>query len=167
MTQTTLEGQQWLEKLLQLMGLQTRVLAQTLAPNHQWLEIDSQALTPEDSQALLGKEGNTLDSLQFLINTHLNLNAESPECAYTIELLGYRSQRHKELLELAERAVVAVRATGGEYVFEPLKAAERRQLHMMLSAQVDLYTYSRGKEPDRQLVLSPKPNPDETDEATP
>ncbi|WP_287130233.1 R3H domain-containing nucleic acid-binding protein [Candidatus Cyanaurora vandensis] len=163
-TTTALEGQQWLERLLQLMDLNTRVLSQALAENHNWLEIDSQMLGPEASQALLGKDGIILDSLQFLVNTHLNLDTNIPECAYTVELLGYRAQRHKELLALAEQAIQAVRATGKEYVFEPLRSAERRQLHMMLSGEQELFTFSRGKEPDRYLVLSPKADPDKGSE---
>ncbi|WP_218082698.1 Jag family protein [Anthocerotibacter panamensis] len=156
---TMLEGQQWLEKLLHLMGLKTHVMAQALADNHYWLEIDAQPLGADASQNLLGKDGVILDSIQFLVNTHLNLDA-SQERAYTIELLGYRSQRHKELLALAEQAVETVRRTSQEYVFEPLRSAERRQLHLMLSAETDLFTFSRGKEPDRYLVLSPKANPE-------
>lgn len=167
MTDTVLEGQQWLERLLSFMGLPTRVLGQALADNHTWLEIDSQTLGPESGQAILGKDGVILDAIQFLANTHLNLDPNAPERAFTVELLGYRAQRHTELLALAEQAVQAVRATGKEYVFEPLRAAERRQLHQMLNGEAELFTFSRGKEPERYLVLSPKPNgnPEEPDEA--
>ncbi len=158
MTQSaTLTASAWLEKLLSLMGLETRVLAQDLADNHQWLEIDAQPFSPEIGEALLGKEGTTLDSLQFLVNTHFNLDRpEGQEYAYTVELLGFRAQRHRELLTMAETAVAAVRTTGQEYVFGALRAAERRQLHQILSSETELFTFSRGKEPERFLVLSPQ-----------
>jgi len=156
-TSTFQDGQPWLEKLLSLMGLQTRVAAQQLSETHQWLEIDSQPLGADAAQNLLGKDGVILDSLQFLINTHLNLSAiEGQESAYTVELLGHRAQRHTELLAMAQKAIEAVKSTGQEYVFEPLRASERRQLHLMLSTEEGLHTYSRGKEPERYLVLSPQ-----------
>jgi spoIIIJ-associated protein len=105
MTATMTDGQQWLERLLVLMGLQTRVAAQSLAENHNWLEIDSQPLGEDIGPALLGKDGVILDAVQFLVNTHLNLQApEGQEVAYTIELLGHRAARHSELLALAHDA---------------------------------------------------------------
>ncbi len=158
-------GQQWLEQLLALMAINTQVMGQKVGDNHDWLEIDSQPLEPEHSQALIGKNGATLDAIQFLLNTQMNLESELQEQAYTVEHASYRSQRHTELVAMAQQAVAAVRATGQEFVFEPLRSsAERRQLHMMLGGEVDLHTFSRGKEPDRYLVLSPKGNTEEPDE---
>lgn len=63
-------------------------------------------------------------------------------------------QRQIELQQLAEAAVQHVRETGEEYEMAALSAAERRQVHTYLKATYgDLETYSRGKEPDRRLVV--------------
>jgi spoIIIJ-associated protein len=73
--------------------------------------------------------------------------------AFTVELAGYRLQRHKELQEIAENAANQVRQTGKEYELKSLSSAERRQVHTILKEYGDLETYSRGQEPDRRLVV--------------
>jgi spoIIIJ-associated protein len=127
------------------------------------LEIDGTQLSSLQKEILLGSlrlgaesVGTPLDALQFLANTLLNLHQpESAQRSYTLELDGYRQKRQDELKEMALAAVEKVRATGQEYEFQALSAAERRQVHMVLSDPdyADLETFSRGKEPDRRLVI--------------
>jgi spoIIIJ-associated protein len=54
---------------------------------------------------------------------------------------------------MAENAAQQVRMTGKEYEMKSLSSAERRQVHTLLKDCPDLETYSRGKEPDRRLVV--------------
>ena len=150
-------GQQWLEKLLALAGLPSQISVDTdkvLSEGSCWLIIDDADLTPEQVQFLIGPDGTALDAIQYLANTTLNLGQpEELQTAYTIELAGYRVRRQIELQSLAEQAVQQVRETGEEYEMAALSAAERRQVHTYLKAFDDLETYSRGKEPDRRLVV--------------
>ncbi|QYO64907.1 protein jag [Leptolyngbya sp. 7M] len=151
-------GKHWLEEMLQLSGLPATVqpdLERTGAEGSCWLTIDDATLTHEQTQILIGEEGNVLDAVQYLANTILNIGrGEDLQTAYTIELAGYRVQRQIELQQLAEAAVQHVRETGEEYEMAALSAAERRQVHTYLKATYgDLETYSRGKEPDRRLVV--------------
>ncbi|MCD8485419.1 MAG: RNA-binding protein [Desertifilum sp.] len=151
-------GQQWLEQLLQQIGLPAAVSPQmqTLNPELEscWLTIDSQPLTPEQIQLLIGAEGTVLDSIQYLANTILNIG-QPPEAqqAYTIELNGYRARRQAELQRLAVEAAEQVRATGVEFEMKSLSSAERRQVHTFLKVYEDIETESRGREPDRRLVV--------------
>ncbi|NES95491.1 MAG: RNA-binding protein [Desertifilum sp. SIO1I2] len=151
-------GQQWLEQLLQKVGLPAAVSPQiqTLNPELEscWLTIDSQPLTPEQIQLLIGSEGAVLDSIQYLANTILNIG-QPPEAqqAYTIELNGYRARRQAELQRLAVEVAEQVRATGVEFEMKSLSSAERRQVHTFLKVYEDIETESRGREPDRRLVV--------------
>jgi spoIIIJ-associated protein len=152
------QGRHWLEEMLRLAGLPATVQAdfeRTSAEGSCWLAIDDAALTHEQTQVLIGDEGSVLDAIQYLANTILNIGrGEDLQTAYTIELAGYRVQRQMELQQLAEEAVQHVRETGEEYEMVALSAAERRQVHTYLkAAYADLETYSRGKEPDRRLVV--------------
>lgn len=152
------QGKDWLEEMLQLAGLPASVQVdqeRTSADGSCWLAIDSSTLTPEQTQLLIGEEGNVLDAIQYLTNTTLNIGrGEEDQTAYTIELAGYRVQRQMELQQLADQAAQQVRETGGESEIAALSAAERRQVHTYLKATyADLTTYSRGKEPDRRLVV--------------
>jgi spoIIIJ-associated protein len=153
------QGCQWLEGLMSLAGLPAQVSADTsklLTEGSCWLTIDDGSLTPDQVDALIGADGSTLDAIQYLANTTLNLGQpDEMQTAYTIELAGYRVRRQAELQSLAEQAASYVRQTGEEYEMAALSAAERRQVHTYLKAFEDLETYSRGKEPDRRLVVRP------------
>ncbi len=152
------QGKQWLEEMLKLADLPATVQidqAHTSSEGSYWLAIDHSSFTPEQIQALTGPEGNVLDAIQYLANTILNIGqAEDEQTAYTIELDGYRVRRQAELQELAEAAAHHVHETGEAYEMAALSAAERRQVHTYLkSTYADLATHSRGKEPDRRLVV--------------
>lgn len=151
------QGQRWLEEMLQLAGLPAQVAADSAQSEQDgscWLSIDHAEFSPEQTQVLIGADGEVLDAIQYLANTILNIGrAEGTQTAYTIELAGYRVQRQKELQQLAEAAVQQVRDTGEEYEMAALSSAERRQVHTYLKTYSDLETYSRGKEPDRRLVV--------------
>jgi spoIIIJ-associated protein len=151
-------GQQWLEALLELMGLPatavTLDLENPLSDGGCWLTIDETHLTPEQLQLLLAPDGSILDSVQYLANAILNMGQDSDhQGAFTVELAGYRLRRYKELQEIAENAAIQVRQTGREYELKSLSSAERRQVHTILKEYEDLETYSRGQEPDRRLVV--------------
>lgn len=158
-------GQKWLEELLRLTKTPAAVKVEKLAtlslkeddsvePDSYWLTIDETNLTPAQIQALIGVDGEALDAIQYLANTTVNLGQpEEEQAAYTVELAGYRVRRQAELLEMAEYAAEQVRLTGREFEMKSLSAAERRQVHTLLKDFPDLETYSRGKEPDRRLVV--------------
>ncbi|HHP7243980.1 MAG TPA: protein jag [Elainellaceae cyanobacterium] len=150
-------GQDWLEQFLKLSALPCHVHVdetQLDAEGSCWLIVDSTPLTPEQIQTLIGDHGSVLDAIQYLANTTLNLGqpAEQQQ-AYTVELDGYRARRQVELQSMAEEAARQVRHLGDEHELASLSAAERRQVHTFLKAFDDLETYSRGKEPDRRLVV--------------
>lgn len=151
------QGQKWLAEMLKIAGLSTQVTvdqSQSGLDGSCWLTIDDAELTAEQVRILTGEQGGVLDAMQYLANTILNIgHGEAEQTAYTIELAGYRVRRQQELQELAEAAVQHVRGTGEEYELISLSSAERRQVHTYLKSYEDLETYSRGKEPDRRLVV--------------
>lgn len=165
------QGREWLQELLRLVDLPVDVqVAEQASSNlgstesttsnsledraNYWLTIDETGLTPEQIQQLTGTNGAVLDAIQYLANTILNLGqAEDQQKAYTLELAGYRARRQAELQAMAEQAAEQVRQTGQEVEMKALSSAERRQIHTFLQSYPDLETYSRGREPDRRLVV--------------
>jgi spoIIIJ-associated protein len=149
-------SQQWLTQLLQLAAVPAPVEVEEKSDCY-WLTIDRTNLTPEQIDILIGPNGSTIDSIQYLANTILNLG-QNPDrqAAYTIELDNYRSRRQEQLQAIAQDAVSRVRQTGEEYEIASLSSAERRQLHNLFKEYDDLEAYSRGQEPDRRMVVRPK-----------
>lgn len=164
MSDSMQRGQQWLERVLQLMGVPAQVKPELQATgsvggdaqesDNYWLTIAENQLTPEEIQNVIGAEGAVLDAIQYLANATLNLNQPHEEqAAYIIELDGYRIRRQAEIQAIAESAIEQVRATGKEVELKSLSSAERRQIHTFMKDYQDLETFSRGKEPHRHLVI--------------
>ncbi|MBW4513980.1 MAG: RNA-binding protein [Timaviella obliquedivisa GSE-PSE-MK23-08B] len=152
------DGQKWLVDLLKLSGLPTQVQADLNKVEIEescWLTLDADhTLISEQVQALIGVQGAALDALQYLANTILNMGrGEGEQLAFTLELSGYRARRQLELKELSDLAAQKVLETQEEYEMSALSSAERRLVHTYLKSFDDLETYSRGREPDRRLVV--------------
>jgi spoIIIJ-associated protein len=151
-------GQEWLEDLLNLMGLPAGVktgnIEEEAGKKACWLIIDENALTPEQTEKLIGQQGEVLDAIQYLANVALNLGVEYEEQrAFTVELQGYRVRRQAQLKDLAAKVAQQVRQTGQSVEVTSLSSAERRQVHTLLQDAEDLETESQGQEPDRRLVV--------------
>ncbi|MBE9042514.1 RNA-binding protein [Oscillatoriales cyanobacterium LEGE 11467] len=146
-------GQQWLEKLMKLSGLPSKVDARGNGDGY-WLTIDASELTPEQISTTIGANGRVLDSIQYLANSILNIGkSDEEQAAYTVELNGYRLERQEELRERARQIAEQVRSSGEEREIASLSSAERRQMHTFLKEDGDLETFSQGQEPNRHLVV--------------
>jgi spoIIIJ-associated protein len=171
------QAQQWLCDVLKAMGIPAEVEIAQDPVVGTVLQIKSDSLSDLQRQALMdhqfaqeeGSESSiiSLDSLQFLMNTVLNLHQPKEEQrSYQIDLDGHRARRQQELESQAQAAAEQVRSTGQSTEMKGLSAAERRQVHTYLSLPQfeDLATESQGREPDRrlliQLVAKSDPSPD-------
>ena len=156
-TDAATAGVNWLTSLLTMQGLTSTVTAHPVEDESGescWLTIAEEPLSSEQVQALIGEGGAVLDSIQYLANTTLNLGkGQDEQQAFTIELAGYRAKRLEELKTMAAEAAERVLASGEEYEMQGLSSAERRQMHHFLAAHEGVATFSRGREPDRRLVV--------------
>lgn len=159
MKDQAINGQEWLEKLLSLMGISPQVdISQPDFEGREakacWLTIDEAGLNEKQIETLIGPKGKTLDGIQYLANALVNLGQDSDtQRAFTIELDDYRINRQEELHAIAIEAAERVRETGQEQEIQSLSSAERRQIHNFLEKSGDLITESRGQEPHRNLVV--------------
>ncbi|TGB01276.1 RNA-binding cell elongation regulator Jag/EloR [Halobacillus salinus] len=103
---------------------------------------------------LIGKRGQTLNSLQYL--AQLVINRESNQF-YTvmIDAEGYRGRRRETLESLAERLADKAIRTGKDVRIEPMPSYERKIIHSVLQNNREVETYSDGKEPRRFVVIRP------------
>lgn len=113
------------------------------------LEID---FAGEDMGILIGKRGQTLDSLQYL--TSLVVNKEQQDyIRVKLDTENYRSRRKDTLENLAKNIAFKVRKTRKPVVLEPMNPYERRIIHSALQGNKYVETYSEGNEPYRHVVV--------------
>jgi spoIIIJ-associated protein len=111
-------------------------------------------LTGEKIALLIGKRGQTLNSLQFL--TQLVMNRYSEQ--YSTVLLDaedYRKRRNETLVQLADRLAQKAVRTGQTVALEPMPSYERKVIHTALMSNKKIKTYSDGTEPHRHIVIAP------------
>jgi len=109
----------------------------------------------ENMGIIIGRRGDTLDALQFLLN--LVLNKESGEKVKgIIDIENYRAKREESLENLAIRLAAKARRTGRKVILEPMNPQERRIIHMVLQDDKTVSTFSEGEEPYRKVIIVPK-----------
>lgn len=108
-----------------------------------------------DLGVLIGRRGETLDSLQYLVNLVVNKDQEQRR-KVVLDVEGYRLRREETLQKLASRLADKARQRGRSVVLEPMNSQERRIIHTALQGRDDIYTFSEGEEPFRKIVISPK-----------
>jgi spoIIIJ-associated protein len=111
-------------------------------------------ITGEQVGLLIGKHGQTLNSLQLL--TQLVANRYAKEyVSIIVDAENYRERREKTLIQLAQKLAEKAIKTGKEVKLEPLPAHERKIIHNALANYKKVTTYSVGEEPHRYVVVSP------------
>ncbi|MEM6613878.1 MAG: R3H domain-containing nucleic acid-binding protein [Cyanobacteria bacterium P01_C01_bin.72] len=155
-------GQEWLGQLLTLMGVAAVVETEgfetvSADSNSSWLSIGGNDFTAAQKQQLIGNKGESIDAIQYLANTILNLDAEQDaHNSFVVEIDGYRVRRNQELAALTQEAIAKVQSTGEAVEIPGLSSAERKQIHSLLEGTDGLRSESRGQEPNRNLIVLPE-----------
>ena len=108
----------------------------------------------EDLGLLIGKHGSTIDALQHL-GMRAALRGSEDRKQIVVDAAGYRERREAALQRSADRAVSDALRFGRSVELEPMRAPERKVVHMYLRERTDVETHSEGDEPDRRLVVTP------------
>ena len=101
---------------------------------------------------LIGKRGQTLDSLQYLISLYVNKKSES-YIRVKLDTENYRSRRKDTLENLAKNIAFKVKRTRRSFTLEPMNPYERRIIHSALQNDRYVATRSEGDEPYRKVVV--------------
>ena len=109
----------------------------------------------DDNALLIGKHGNTLSSLEYIVYILVGRELEL-EKRVLVEIGGYREEREAYLSDLAQRLKEEVISTGTEKTIRGLKPWERRHIHLSLAEDSDVTTESTGEDRDRVLIIKKK-----------
>ena len=112
-------------------------------------------LSGDEMGVLIGKRGQTLDSLQYLVS--LVINKESDDyIRVKVDTENYRKRRKDTLENLAKNISYKVKRTKRSVSLEPMNPYERRIIHSALQNDKYVTTHSEGEEPFRRVVISLK-----------
>lgn len=112
-------------------------------------------LAGDEMGILIGKRGQTLDSLQYLVSLVINKDSEE-YVRVKIDTENYRQRRQDTLENLAKNVACKVKKTKKPMVLEPMNPYERRIIHSALQDDNLISTHSEGEEPFRKVVVTLK-----------
>ena len=112
-------------------------------------------IVSEDSGLLIGRFGQTLDSVQYIIRLMINM-AMGEQTSSTVDVAGYKAGKEKELVELALSVAENVKNSNYPQSLRPMNAYERRIVHSALTGFEGIETASVGEEPTRYIEIKPK-----------
>ena len=109
----------------------------------------------ENLGVLIGRRGETLNALQYLVNLFVNKTAKQ-HVRVVLDVENYRASREETLIALARKMAEKAVRTGRRVELEPMNPHERRIVHISLQGDNRVETISRGEEPYRRVVIVKK-----------
>jgi len=144
------EAERFIRDVAQAMGLDVQ-LAWTETKDNLLLSISCNG----DLGMLIGRRGQTLDALQYLVTIVANRYSDN-HIRIVLDAENFRERRRKTLEDLSERLAGRVVRTRKEVVLEPMVPHERKVIHSQLQSHPKVRTFSQGDEPNRRVVITLK-----------
>jgi spoIIIJ-associated protein len=121
------------------------------------IDMDGQGIniSGADMGMIIGRRGQTLDALQYLVNIVANRYSKE-HVRIILDAEQFRKRRRKTLEELAQRLATRVIKGHKEIVLEPMTPQERKIIHSYLQEHPKVKTFSKGEEPNRKVVIALK-----------
>jgi spoIIIJ-associated protein len=138
-----------LQDILRLLGIEAGVQLKE-EPERIVLNIEG-----DGSGLLIGRKGQTLDALEYLINKIVHRGAEDKK-RIVVDTENYRSRREESLVHLAQRLGDKAKRLGRPVTISPMSAHDRRIVHLALEEDKSLRTRSTGTGLYRKIVISPE-----------
>lgn len=148
MSENLRHAKAYVQNIYREMGIETEITVMQTA-NGVRMEISSQ----NKSGTIIGRRGETLDSIQYLASILVNKDSET-YCRLLLDSNGYREKRRKTLEQLAEKIARSVLRTGRSTTLEPMNPYERRIIHSRIAEIDGVTSRSVGEDPYRKVVVS-------------
>ncbi len=152
MSQLGDSAQSYLEKILAILDIEASVIEEELDDTTTCYRIDCRA---DDARMLIGRNGQTLEALQFVVRQMCKTNAIEGG-PFVVDVLDYRTRRRRTMEEQAKEGAVAVLNGEAErFDLNPMSPYERRLVHNYIQENFpELSSQSEGQGPDRHIVIS-------------
>ncbi|TSB47537.1 RNA-binding cell elongation regulator Jag/EloR [Alkalicoccobacillus porphyridii] len=143
------EAYEFLTQTMKEMGIPATIDKQT---TNEGVSLSVACEQERDTARLIGKRGQTLDSLEYLVGLAAN-RRHTKNVNFLVDAGGYRAKRIQSLRELAIRVAKKAQEQQEEIPLEPMSARERKIVHQMLYNQEGVMTYSKGKGTHRHVIV--------------
>lgn len=141
-------GRRTVREFLERMGVEAEIQAREVQG---LLRIE---IRGEDAGLLIGKHGQTIESINFLVSRILGRQL-GEHVQIEVDVEGYLERRCQALEQRALRLAEQVKLTGESVALEPMSSADRRTIHLALKRDTHVRTGSLGEGPLRRLVITP------------
>ena len=143
----------YLQEVIEKMGVQDVKFSAVQKGEATIIRLDG-----EKMGALIGRRGETMESLSYLASLVAN-RLEGDYIKLGLDVAGYRDKRESDLTALAQRIGAKVRRTGRSFAMEPMNPYERRIIHSAIGKMEGVRSESKGEGRDRRVVIySTDPN---------
>jgi spoIIIJ-associated protein len=142
-------AKKYLEDLISFFGVHATVEA---ASEEDVIELS--VSSSEANSLLIGRNAETLRSMQYIISTTLR-NKNAALTRVNVDIADYKKQRAEKVATDAREWIESVRKTGDSYVAN-LNAADRRIVHRVADEYDDIRTFSEGEGRDRRIIIAQK-----------
>lgn len=146
-------AEEFLSEMLEAMDISCEIRTE-FDDQHRILHVE---LIGDDMGILIGRRGQTLDSLQYLVSLVVN-RAGDKYIRVVLDTENYRKKRQKTLEALADKMAAKAVRFGKKMSLEPMNPSERRIIHARLQNSEHVFTYSEGDDPYRHVVIQLKDN---------
>ena len=142
------DPKEFLDKVFEAMNMKVDIAVETVE-NEMNIE-----LSGDDMGVLIGKRGQTLDSLQYLTSIVVN-KGRKEYIRVKVDTENYRSRRKETLENLAKNLAYKAKRTKNPVSLEPMNPYERRIIHSALQNDKYVTTHSEGEDPYRKVIITP------------
>jgi len=144
------KGYAYLSEIIEKIGVQNATI--NVLKNEK--EYFFQVLSDDDYSLIIGRRGETLDSIQYLVRLAANHGHEEGKVRISINVGDYRQKRERTLREIARKNARRVRKYGRSVTLNPMNPSERRIIHTTVADIDGVVSYSIGEDADRRVVIA-------------
>jgi spoIIIJ-associated protein len=144
------EAKQVLQEILDKMGFMAQVYMTDATDSGIFLDIKG-----DDISRIIGKDGYTIDAIQYLINIIVNKGEENRK-RIDIDAGGYRKKQEKRVEHIATETAEEVILSKKEIMLPPMNPRERRIVHMTIKNMKNVSSHSTGEKGERRVIITPE-----------
>lgn len=151
------EIKNFLENLLTIIGFTDFEINIQENPQDKLIQFSLKTDTNVDySGLLIGRDGENLQALEYLLNILLKKNTEDPSWRIILDVNNYRAIQEEKLREVARKIAHQVAITNQIVELPPMRARDRRIIHLEIALRSDVMTESIGEDKERHIIIKPQ-----------